>query len=73
MVKFIIGLAVGVLAVVFIVQNVETVEITFLAWTFSAPRAAMLVVILFIGIFVGWVVSSLGRGIKQRRLKSQDK
>lgn len=60
MFKFIVGILCGVLAVIFILQNVQAVEVTFLAWSISMSRAILLIVMLFIGFLFGWGVVSWG-------------
>jgi len=48
------GIVIVGLVVLFTVQNVATVEVSFLAWSISLPRA----VLLFL-VFVGGVVAGL--------------
>ena len=43
MAKFIIGAIAGIISLIFIVQNTETVDITFIAWTITLPRAVFLI------------------------------
>ena len=43
------------IAVVFIIQNISVVEIQFLFWSFSLPRAIFLVLLLAIGVLIGWL------------------
>ncbi|NQV83591.1 MAG: LapA family protein [Rhodospirillales bacterium] len=50
----VIGIVIVGLIVLFTVQNVATVEVSFLAWSISLPRA----VLLFL-VFVGGVVAGL--------------
>lgn len=47
------------LLVLFILQNVVTVELTFLFWTISLPRAILLAIVFGIGVLVGWILKSL--------------
>lgn len=49
-------LALVALAAIFIVQNVEVVELRFLFWTMSMSRALMFVFLVLIGIAVGWLL-----------------
>ena len=49
------------LIVVFAIQNAETLEVKFLAWTFTLRRALMLFVVLAIGVVIGWTWRSLSR------------
>ena len=53
MIKFILGGVVGVLAIVFMMQNHEVVEISFLFWTLTTSRALILFVMLGIGMVLG--------------------
>ena len=56
MVKHIITLILIALVVVFVIQNIQTVEVRFLVWTVSMSRALMILLTLLIGIVVGWLV-----------------
>jgi uncharacterized integral membrane protein len=66
MFKFIIGILFGILAVIFIMQNVQVVEVAFLGWTISMSRSILFVVMILIGFVLGWGVGSFG---KRRRIK----
>jgi uncharacterized integral membrane protein len=67
MAKFIVGIIIGVLVIVFMVQNVETVDIQFLTWTAQLSRALMILIVFVIGIGIGWVIRSIGYRRKRRR------
>ena len=67
MIRFILGIVFGVLALIFIFQNMESVSVTFLAWTITTSRAVILLIVLVAGFIVGWAVGSIGRW--QRRAK----
>ena len=41
MVRLILGIVFGVLAVIYIVQNTQAVEVTLLFWTVTVPRSIM--------------------------------
>lgn len=56
--KPLIGIIAGALVLLFIVQNIAMVEIQFLFWSFSMPRAIVLLVVLAIGILIGWLWNS---------------
>lgn len=43
------------LVVIVSVQNVETVDLRFLVWTFSAPRVILLFSLFCVGAIVGWL------------------
>ena len=59
MVRFIFGILFGVLAVIFVVQNTEVVEVSMLFWTVTVSRSIMYIVLFALGLFTGWVVSGL--------------
>ena len=66
--KIIIGFIIGIIAVIFAVQNTEVVEVSFLAWSVSTPRAIMIIAVLVAGYFSGW----LTKGIKTRQKEKQE-
>ena len=58
--------AIGVLALIvlgllilFTLQNLATVQIVFLFWSFSISRALMLLIVFCVGVIVGWVLPRL--------------
>jgi uncharacterized integral membrane protein len=57
--RFVLGIIFGVLMLLFILQNMEIVEITFLFWTLSISRALMVFVIFIIGVLSGIILKSL--------------
>ena len=63
--KLILILSLIALGTLFIVQNVETVELSFLFWTISMSRALMFVFLLIIGIVTGWLLHGHMSRIKQ--------
>ncbi len=67
MTKFIIGIIIGILVIVFMVQNVETVDIKFLAWSVSIQRAIMILIVFIVGIGIGFVIRSIGYRKKKKR------
>jgi uncharacterized integral membrane protein len=69
MFRFILGIAFGILALIFVFQNMEDVSVTFLAWTITTSRAVILFIILASGFIVGWAVGNIGRW--KRRGKRQ--
>jgi putative membrane protein len=56
------------LAVLFIIQNVATVEIQFLFWATQMPRSLLMFLLIAIGVIIGWFLHSY---IKHREDKSQ--
>jgi uncharacterized integral membrane protein len=69
--KLIFGLILTGMAVLFLIQNVTTVELTFLFWTLSMSRALLTFLIMMIGVVLGWLLrGSIWRG-KSMRLQSR--
>lgn len=67
MIRFILGIAFGVLALIFVFQNMENISVTFLFWTTTISRAVILFILLAAGFVVGWAVGSIGRWRKKAR------
>ena len=61
MFRFILGIAFGILALIFIFQNMQNIDVTFLAWTITTSRAVILLIILTAGFIIGLAVGSIGR------------
>lgn len=55
-----------ILAVIFVFQNFEVVEISFLFWTARMSRALLILLILVIGIVIGWSMCGYA-GYRRRR------
>lgn len=68
MVQFILGIVFGIVALVFMLQNTEVVNIAFLDWTFSLPRSLMYLILLVLGFVLGWLVTRI-RIIRLRQKK----
>ena len=66
MFKFIVGIIFGVLAVVFILQNVQVVEFSFLMWNISMSRSVLFALMLAVGFVLGWGVGSFGKRRRKR-------
>lgn len=67
-VKFIVAVLLFGLAVLFLVQNVGTMEVRFLVWSFFLPRSLLLFIVLALGIVAGWFWHSLSL---RRRVRSE--
>jgi uncharacterized integral membrane protein len=70
-IKLIIGLILAAVVVLFILQNVTTMELTFLFWTLSMSRALLMFLILSIGILLGWLLHGSSRKIKTIPLQNK--
>ena len=58
-VKLIISLVLIITVLVFAIQNIAAVEIQFLLWSFSMPRALLIATLLGIGFIIGILFYSL--------------
>ena len=58
-IKSIISLLLIIAVLIFAVQNFAAVEIQFLFWSYSIPRALLIVVLMSIGFIIGLLVFSL--------------
>jgi len=65
--RFILGVIIGILVIIFMIQNGEVVDIQFLSWTISIPIAVMVLIIFAFGIIMGWVIRSIGYMKKRRQ------
>jgi putative membrane protein len=58
-VKLIISLVLIIAVLVFAIQNIAAVDIQFLLWSFSIPRALLIAALLGIGFVIGMLFYSL--------------
>ena len=70
MIRFILGIIIGIVSLIFIVQNTETVQITFIAWKLMLPRAIMFLALVFFGFIMGWIFRSVG--VRKKRIKERE-
>jgi len=74
--KLALSLVLAGLTVLFIVQNVATVEVRFLFWGLSMSLALFVFLLFAIGVIVGWLLHSYSQhidiGIKRARLHRRD-
>jgi putative membrane protein len=56
--KQIISLALAALTILFILQNIAVINISFLFWTFFISRSVLIFVVLLIGISNGLLLRS---------------
>jgi uncharacterized integral membrane protein len=57
MIRNIVFFALIAVVLVFVVQNIQVVEVKFLFWTLSMSRALMLLGTLAIGLVGGWLLA----------------
>ena len=53
-----ISLVLAALTILFILQNIAVININFLFWTFFMSRSVLILVVLLIGIVIGWLLRS---------------
>ena len=58
-VKLAAAVVIGLILLVFVLQNTESVEWTFLFWSFTLNKWVMLALSLLVGFLVGMLVSTL--------------
>jgi uncharacterized integral membrane protein len=56
--KKIISLVLAALTILFILQNIAVINISFLFWTFFISRSVLIFLVLLIGIVIGWLLCS---------------
>ena len=54
--KAIVAILLGVLALIFILQNTRSQKINLLAWDAKLPTWLWLLVILLVGVAIGWLL-----------------
>ena len=59
--KLIVALSLLALAAVFALQNASEVKVRFLFWSLSSSLALLVVLLLLIGVAVGWMLGALAR------------
>jgi putative membrane protein len=58
-IKFIISLLLIIAVLIFSIQNMAAVEIQFLLWNFSVPRALLIMILLGVGLVIGMLFYSI--------------
>lgn len=74
-VKIIISLLLIIAVLVFAIQNIAAIEIRFLVWHFSIPRALLIAALLGIGFVIGMLFYSLAfrrRPARPNNLQARD-
>ena len=65
-VRLLLSLVLIAAVCLFILQNVGVVEIRFLFWSTSISRSLLLIIVLAVGILVGWLWHSFWRRAQKR-------
>ena len=58
-IKKFISLLLIIAVLIFSIQNIAAVDIQFLVWSFSIPRALLIVILLGIGFIIGMLFYSI--------------
>ncbi len=72
---FILGLLLGAVAVVFSLQNVEVVTITFFNWSLTGPLSVVLLMSILMGILIVLLIllpGSIGNYFRYKKLKKEN-
>lgn len=59
-IRWILILILGGLLVLFALQNVQNVDLTFLFWTFESRRIVVIGFSVAVGLIVGWLFGAFG-------------
>lgn len=73
MVRIIVGIIIGILLVIFMIQNTANVEITLFAWTITVSRAILVLLILIFGIFLGVVFTEIAFIRRNMKIRKKEK
>ncbi len=72
---FILGLLLGAAAVIFALQNIAVITVTFFAWQLTGSLALILSITLIVGILITLLLllpNSLGNYFRYKNLKDQN-
>lgn len=54
---FIIGILLGALVVVFVLQNIAAVSVSFLAWQLDGSLAVIVLIAVLVGMIISWLLA----------------
>ena len=54
-----LAIAFGIVVLIFSLQNMGAVDVTFLVWTASIPKVLLILGTYLLGMFSGWVLLAL--------------
>jgi uncharacterized integral membrane protein len=66
-IRAMLTLLLAILSVIFVLQNTEVVGIRFLFWTLSMSRVLLILLLMAVGILIGWLLHGLSGPGKRRR------
>ncbi|NJO34286.1 MAG: DUF1049 domain-containing protein [Rhodospirillales bacterium] len=59
--------AITILSTIFVIQNLASVEVSFLTWSIVAPRAAVFALLLLLGLVAGYLLHAIQMALRPRR------
>ena len=59
MVKFVVGIIIGVLALIFVLMNAELVDLRLYFWTVRISHALLLIIVLGAGLGIGYILNGV--------------
>jgi uncharacterized integral membrane protein len=66
--KLIVALVLAAFGVIFIFQNIAVAQIQFLFWSFTISQSLLIILLLALGIAIGWLL----QGYLRRRQRRPD-
>jgi len=69
--NIIVGAILGIIVIIFAMQNTEFVTIKLFIWTFSTSRALMLIIVFLLGFLTGWIIRSIRAHKKLKKVESE--
>jgi len=69
--KIILGVLLGFIVALFIIQNTEVTEVRFLFWSVAMSRALMYFLLFALGIFTGWLLHAAS--VRHRNVRGADR
>ena len=60
-IKIVLAVILGGLLVLFAIQNMAEVELTFIVWSFQSRRFVVIGVSVLVGLVIGWVLGRVRR------------
>ncbi len=66
-VKITLGVVLAIAVIVFAVQNIATVDVSFLTWSMTVPKVVLILGTYLLGMVSGWgLVEILKRTLKEK-------
>lgn len=64
--RFLLSFVLVGVVLLFVFQNIGGIEIRFLFWSAAVSRSLLLLIVLSVGVLVGWIWHTLWRRARQR-------